>query len=107
MRIEDGIFKLTQLALVGCLAVFVFFAALFGKEGYFARQELLGEMAKLQAVSKELDQTIESYQKEIYALEHDMGYIEKIARDELGMIKPGEIVYRQAKRKHLSNSRRN
>ncbi len=40
-----------------------------------------------------LRETNESLRSEIKALKEDPFYIEKIARDHLGLTKPGEIVY--------------
>lgn len=34
------------------------------------------------------------YQEEIYSLKNDPIYIEKVAREELGMSKPKEIIYK-------------
>ena len=43
---------------------------------------------------KELEQKIADIQEERNLLKTDVSYLEKIIRDELGLVKPGEIVYK-------------
>ena len=61
-------------------------------KAYRERASLRQELQKLEAENKEL-------QKDIYLLEHNDQAIEKIAREELGMTKNGEIEYRVKKAK--------
>ena len=35
----------------------------------------------------------EKLNTEVYALKNDSSYIEKIAREDLGLVKPGEVVF--------------
>ena len=49
--------------------------------------ELGKEIRKVRESNKKLA-------KEIYALKNDSLYIEKLARKELGLIKPGEVIYK-------------
>lgn len=36
----------------------------------------------------------EAFRERIYRLRHDDLYLEKIAREDLGLVRPGEIIYR-------------
>lgn len=56
-------------------------------KAYRQVQTLEDEIRRLQAQNQ-------VYQDEIYALKTDPIYIEKVARDELGMSKPKEIIYK-------------
>jgi cell division protein FtsB len=54
---------------------------------YRQLQILEDEIEKLQVQNQE-------FQDEIYSLKNDPIYIEKVAREELGMSKPKEIIYK-------------
>lgn len=43
---------------------------------------------------EKLDQKIRELHEERELLKNDVAYIEKVVRDELGLVKPGETVYR-------------
>ncbi len=43
---------------------------------------------------KELAEKVNQLREERDLLKNDVGYLEKIIRDELGLVKPGEIVYK-------------
>lgn len=51
-------------------------------------EELLEE--KIQAI----DEKINALREEKELLENDKEYIEKVIRDELGLVRPGEVVYK-------------
>ena len=52
------------------------------------------EIYKLKEQISQLQHENELLKKEIYLLENDSSYIERIARKELGLISPGEVEYR-------------
>lgn len=73
--------------------LFLFFTAVLGDNGLLrlyqmseTKRELVEQITKIKEENQEL-------QKKIYAFKNDPLYIEKIAREELGLLKPGEIVY--------------
>ena len=51
------------------------------------------ELQKIQQNNKSLEQENESLKEYSYLLKNDTHYIEKIAREELGLLKSGEVVY--------------
>ncbi len=55
---------------------------------------LYEENEKIKGRTEEFKNTNEDLQKKIEALKKDELYIEKVVREELGMIKQGEKVYR-------------
>ncbi|RMF88412.1 MAG: septum formation initiator family protein [Nitrospinota bacterium] len=67
--------------------------AVFGDQGilqvYFLEQDLQEMRQRLQL----LQQENRALWQEIHALKHDPDYIEKIAREELGLARPGEIIF--------------
>ena len=71
---------------------------LFGNAGFRKLIRRYWEIYKLKAECEQLERENDLLQKEIYILENDASYIEKIARKELGVIAPGEVEYRFKKK---------
>jgi cell division protein FtsB len=72
------------------LVAFVFFMMLliaFGNRGVVDNYFIAKRLSQLKAQNKELA-------GKILLLRSDPAYIESIARNELGMVKPGDVVYR-------------
>lgn len=64
---------------------------LFGKQGiYFQYRQLNRKRAEIEMKGR----TIDSLQREILRLTNDTATIERIAREKLGMARPGERVYK-------------
>ncbi|MCB9799272.1 MAG: septum formation initiator family protein [Candidatus Omnitrophica bacterium] len=57
-------------------------------------RELKQQEEKLTADIADLDGKIQALIEERRLLQDDLDYIEKVIRDELGLVKPGEIVYK-------------
>jgi cell division protein FtsB len=69
--------------------------AIYAFEREFSQvHALYEENEKIKGRTEEFKNTNEDLQKKIEALKKDELYIEKIVREELGMIKQGEKVYR-------------
>ncbi|HWP56407.1 MAG TPA: septum formation initiator family protein [Candidatus Acidoferrales bacterium] len=79
-------------ALIFALALFTF----FGDRGIVHIWRLADEKRKLDEASFLLQQENEALRHKIHRLRHDDLYLEKVAREELGLVRPGEIVYRFA-----------
>ena len=57
-------------------------------------QELRLEEERLGRELAELDREIRTLQEEKELLQKDQAYLEKVIREELGLVKPGEMVYK-------------
>lgn len=66
----------------------------FGNNGIITYTQLRRSYNDMQIRIEKLDRENEKMAGEIELLKNDPEYIEHIAREELGMIKPGEILYR-------------
>ncbi len=75
---------------IGILVLFIFLYL----PGLSHLQELRLEEERLGRELAELDRKIESLQEEKNLLETDLAYLEKVVREELGLVKPGEMVYK-------------
>ena len=67
-----------------------------GERGVFHLWRLRGEKKQLQERNFVLQKENEALRERVDRIHHDDLYLEKIAREELGMIRTGEIVYRFA-----------
>ena len=65
----------------------------FGERGLLHLWRLWGERRELSETNFLLQKENELLRERIYRLRHDDLYLEKIAREDLGLVRPGEIVY--------------
>lgn len=81
------------LGLSSALAVIIVAVALFGATGLRRFQKLRAETDALQQQNQILAKENQELSAEVERLKNNPAYVEKIARDQLGQIKPGETVY--------------
>lgn len=81
---------LTAAAVVSGLVIA---AALFGGSGLRHYRRLTAEAETLAAQNRQLGEENERLREEIRRLKDDQAYLEKVARDQLGHVRPGETVY--------------
>lgn len=66
-------------------------------------RELKSEEDRLSQKIQEIDAQIKILADERHLLQTDVAYLEKVIREELGFVKPGEIVYELVTKKNPSN----
>jgi cell division protein FtsB len=66
-------------------------------------RELKTEEERLNQKIQEIDAQIKTLADERHLLQTDVAYLEKVIREELGFVKPGEIVYELVTKKNPSN----
>lgn len=82
------------------LVVFLFLMALliiFGNRGFVDNYLMSKRLTQLKLVNDSVAAENNELKKKIVLLSNDLVYIETIARNELGMVKKGDIVYRLSK----------
>jgi len=82
------------------LAFFLFLMVLwitFGNRGFIDNYLMTKKLAQLKLLNEEVTAENNELKKKIMLLRSDLGYIETIARNELGMVKKGDVVYRLSK----------
>lgn len=67
---------------------------LFGKSGIVDNYRLGKKLTALSTANEDLAREIESLRAEVLLLRKDAKYIEGLARQELGMVKRGDLIYR-------------
>jgi len=72
------------------------FLAVSGERGILHVWRLMEDKRKLEAANFALLQENDGLRRKIQRLRHDDLYLEKVAREELGLARPGEIIYRFA-----------
>ena len=79
------------------LVVFLFLMALlitFGNRGLVDNYLMSKRLVQLKLVNNGVAAENNELKKKIVLLRNDLTYIESLARNELGMVKKGDIVYR-------------
>jgi cell division protein FtsB len=82
------------------LVVFLFLMALlitFGNRGIVDNYFMSKRLAQLKSQNSMIVVESDELKRKILLLRSDLTYIESIARNELGMVKKGDVVYRLAK----------
>jgi len=77
--------------MVGVVSILALAYALIGDNGYLELRRREVRNRELKAKAEELRRENKGILSEIKALKSDPKAIEKIAREELGMVKPGEV----------------
>lgn len=70
--------------------------AILDEEGLPRYRALKGELAEVERVNERLRRDVQQLDREVDALREDPDTIERIARDELGMIRDDEILFQFA-----------
>ena len=81
------------LILLPILIIFASAAAFFGRGGFLHLYHLYQEKKEIEATNAMLRAKRDNLVKELKALKSDKRYLERIARQELGLIREGEVVY--------------
>jgi len=82
----------TYLIPASCLA-FILFFTVFGERGLLRIYEMRQEKKRIDTKVGELKGENEKLRQEIAALHNDRYHLERIARKDLGLVKPNEVIY--------------
>ncbi len=77
-------------AVIGLLLIY----AVVGERGAIHLWRLEGEKGKLDEQNYRLQKANEALREKITRLRTDDSFLEKIAREELNLVRPGEVIYR-------------
>jgi cell division protein FtsB len=90
-------FQLPQrwlLYVLGLGIILLSLVTIVGERGVFHLWRLKGEKRRLDEQNYRLQKENEALRQRISRLRHDDFYLEKFAREELNLVRPGEIIYR-------------
>ena len=80
--------------MLGLLVAVMIVHDVFGTHGFLAMRRTQNEIRKVQADLDKLSKENEALEQEVKDLKSDPKMIEKIARDDLGLARPGEVIIR-------------
>jgi cell division protein FtsB len=80
--------------LIGSLIVLLSLVTIVGERGALHLWRLLGEKNRLDVQNYRLQRENEALRQRILRIRNDNHFLEKLAREELNMIRPGEVIYR-------------
>ena len=78
--------------LLGLIVLVLIVHDIFGTHGFLAMRRTQNEINKVEAGLDQLNKENLQLEQEVRELKTDPHKIEKIARDELGLAKPGEVI---------------
>jgi cell division protein FtsB len=76
------------------IILIVGFFIVFGNRGLMDNQRLKEKVSELRAENSRFEAANSSLKREVVLLREDLRYIEAVARNELGMVKKGDLLYR-------------
>ncbi len=82
------------LYLLGLLILLLGLVTVVGERGALHLWRLRGEKAQLDEQNYRLQKINEELRQRIVRIRNDDHYLEKLAREELNLVRPGEVVYR-------------
>jgi cell division protein FtsB len=89
---KDALYRNALFALIlVCIALIVH--EIFGEHGYLALRHQQKEMGVLQQQIQQLRKENEELDRQIKALKSDPKAIERLAREQMRMARPGELIY--------------
>src|SRR5919205_2477825 len=80
--------------VMGVLIMLLCVYTIVGERGAIHLWRLRAEKAKLDEQNYQLQRENEALRRRIWRLRNDNFYLEKLAREELNLVRPGEIIYR-------------
>jgi cell division protein FtsB len=90
--------------LLGLLVLVMLVHDVFGTHGFLAMRRTQNEIKKVKADLEQLSKENAALEQEVKDLNSDPRLIEKIARDDLGLARPGEIIIRIPQGQQLGQS---
>jgi len=88
----QGLVSRIAVGVFGLLTVAMLLLAVFDERGALAVRERRMEKEKLQQEIDKINEDNKRHREEIENLQHNPDYIERRAREELRLVKPGEII---------------
>lgn len=94
LRLLNGPAWLTVLLVCASSFLLIMLAlSIANARGFLAMWRMQSEVAQLAHEVRKVEAANDAWLFKIERLRHDKGYIEKIAREELGLVRPNELVF--------------
>ncbi len=79
---------------LGALLLLVFMNGIFGENGYLAMRRARADAERIRKELQQLNEENRQLAGDVRALKTDPTAIERVAREEMGLARPGELVFR-------------
>ena len=80
--------------ILGLCLLAIFVHDLFGEHGFLAMRQMQKEVDRLSVEIRRLNEDNKKLADEVQALKTDPKTIERIAREEMGLARPGEMIFK-------------
>ncbi len=80
--------------VLGALLLLVFMNGVFGENGYLATRRARSDAEKLRLEIQQLNEQNRQLAGDVRALKTDPAAVERVAREEMGLARRGELVFR-------------
>jgi cell division protein FtsB len=87
------------LYVLGGLILLLMVVTVVGERGAIHLWRLRGEKSRIDEQNYRLQKENEALQQRVSRIRNDNHYLEKLAREELNLVRPGEVIYRFPKSK--------
>ena len=85
------------LYLLGLLILLLSLVTIVGERGALHLWRLAGEKSRIDEQNYRMQRDNEMLRQKVSRVRHDNHYLEQLAREELNMARPGEVIYRFSK----------
>jgi cell division protein FtsB len=90
--------------LLGSLILLLSLVTMVGERGALHLWRLRGEKSQLDEQNYRLQRDNETLRQKVFRIRNDYYYLEKLAREEFNMVRPGEVIYRFPKNQAHRNN---
>jgi len=87
--------RVKYLIVLFFIILMITYYTIFGERGILHLQKLRSDLESIKTSSEKIKKENERLKKEIKLLQNEEQYIDKIAREELGLVKEDEIIYKK------------
>ena len=87
--------RYTYLIVLVFMILLIAYYTIFGERGILKTRKLGRNLENIRASTQRLKEENEGLKREIRLLQEDDDYVEKIAREELGLAREDEIIYKR------------
>jgi len=94
MPLRVRLFQRWPIYLFSTLIVLLSLVTIVGERGALHLWRLRAEKIRLDEQNFRLQQENENLRQRIFRIHNDDDYLEKLAREELNLVRPGDVVYR-------------
>ena len=105
MRLHLPLPQRWLIYLLGSLIVLLSLVTIVGERGVLHLWRLHGEKDRLDEQNYRLQKENEALRERVYRIRNDNAYLEKLAREELNLVRPGEVIYRFSRPRKSAGAR--